>query len=593
MNILTSRKVVVSCTMLASLAGLAGAEPPAILDRVPAGSAIVFVTRDLQASHDRTKTFTKMIESAAPLGEGDENPFEMAEKLLAIPGINKNGSMAMVMAKMSAQDAPEGEEPEMVVLMPVSDFAAAVKHFGGEPGPGVIKIKIEENDTFVRDIGGGFAVISPIEQLVKNFEGKPGNMAAHSAALGASGRRIADKASNLLIADVAAMRPSLEQAAKDMDAQGQMMADLAGPDGGEQAGQAVDFVQGAIESIAKDGTSVVVGLSADDAGIMMEMASNFREGTESAKRFQKGGNSGALLARLPNKPFYLAFAMDMTSPAVKSWAAGRRAAAGDKADAPDFMRAMNLFGEKTRGSAVIIGANPAALMGGGVFVNTTAFISSEDPKGMLESVREAQGKLSGAELGGMKMKVDFRKEAAEIGGVKVDVSTTTMEVNPNEEAGFQAQMVMGMLFGQGGAIGQMIAPVENGLVMTMSQNTPLMADAIDAAKSGNGIGGDAQIKATQARLPADRMFEVYLGSRSIMEAVSGFITMMTGENLPLPAEISPVALAGASDAGSMSLHLYIPNDVISASLQIAQAMEAAEGGDEEEPMDGGDTKPQF
>ena len=89
----------------------------------------------------------------------------------------------------------------------------------------------------------------------------------------------------------------IEKAAQDMKDNGDMM----GMDGmgAEQAGAVMGLMQSAMNSIAKDGRSVLGGLTADDKGLLIELAANFKEGSESAAKFTKGEYMNAGPGRIP------------------------------------------------------------------------------------------------------------------------------------------------------------------------------------------------------------------------------------------------------------------------------------------------------
>jgi hypothetical protein len=131
----------------------------------------------------------------------------------------------------------------------------------------------------------------------------------------------------------------------------------------------------------------------------------------------------------------------------------------------------------------------------------------------------------------------------------------------------------------------MIAPVESGVVMTMSKNTPLMTTAIEAAKSGKGLADDAQIKEVQSHLPSGRMFEMYLGTKSIMETINGFMGMFGGgAEIKVPAKVSPIGMAAGVEGGGVDFRIFVPTDVIeTVAAAIKEAQQMDEGGDEDEP----------
>lgn len=381
MRISIGRCSLLSAAYVALMAGLnpALAAPPAVLDRVPGNAPVVIALRSMKAASEKVNKFAAAVGMPAP--EGDGNPVAMAGKMLGTPGLNAEGSMAIAIVPgadgkvVMGEDA--GDDTTGVILIPVTDYAAFVKAMGGEKSDGVTNVDIDGRPGFIKDLTGGYAALTIVPGLLEKFDGKPGNAAAHAAMLGKNGAGIADSADVLIVANIAQMQDQLKEGVQQMKDQAEQMTAMMGEQGAG-VGAGIGMAQKALETFSKDATCGVVGLSFSDSGVTLDAGAQFREGTEGAKMFNAPGKAGGLMARVPNLPYYLAGAVDFSSPGMKSLIKGMiKGEAGEAGSPVSFLSNIDKIG----GFAGVLGASPNALMGGGLFVNTTTYVATTDPKG--------------------------------------------------------------------------------------------------------------------------------------------------------------------------------------------------------------------
>lgn len=101
-------------------------------------------------------------------------------------------------------------------------------------------------------------------------------------------------------------------------------------------------------------------------------------------------------------------------------------------------------------------------------------------------------------------------------------------------------------------------------------------------------------------LPANRNFEMWIGSKSLIDTLGGFAAMMGGPAVSAPADLPPVAMAATGDAGGAQLRIVVPTKVITTVQEIGKKVQSEMGGGDpmddqgepkEEKKDGG--KPKF
>jgi len=589
-----ARATAVTAALLASLAGAATAHAdlPAALDRVPGKAPVVVVVRDLESVYTRFSTLAKSMNVSSD--EDDDNPLSMAGKMLEAKGLKRNGSVAFVIVQKGDEPVNfESENPPFVILVPVTDYSAFVKGLGAAETSGIASMTIEDKPAFAKDLGGGYAAIAHDKPLLEGFEGEGGHKAEHAKMFGAGGGRTADTADVLIIANIPMLQAQLTKGVAEMKERGEMMAMMAGPAAAQAAGP-LKLAQVVSESFIRDAQVGIMGLGLGEQGLWIDLSAQFKEGSEIAGFFDAKGKASKLVSRLPNVPFLFAGAFDLSAPGLKKIArnigaiqaeAADAAAKSSGAEAPPTaggITAMLNDVDNIDGASFVVGASPGGIMGG-VFANTSYYIATKNPEKYIASARESMIKADGTAAGGITFKNEYKASSEEIGGVKVDTWSMKMNMDPNDPNAAQMQMVQGMIFGPGGMSGY-TAPVDGGVVMTMSQNRPLMTVALESARTGEkGLTQDSLLTDAQAKLPEGRAFEFFLGTKSIMDTIGGLMQMMGGgQAFPIPAKLSPIAVGGTTDGGGVQLRTYIPTDVLQA---MAEAGKAAQGDDDEDDMD--------
>ncbi len=586
-------RAALSAGLLMALAGLNPvlADVPGVIDRVPANAAMIITVRDMEQFRSRAEEMAKTLK--APIDSEDEhNPVVVIKKLLAADGLDKHGSLAITF--MPGADGKVDFDMEggpVVTIVPVTNYATFAKGLGALDTKGVVAIKFNDKDAFAKDLGDGFAAVSEHKELVEAFDGKAGNLAKHKTNMGKAGMQIADKSDLMLVVSVAGLKPQLEQGVAGMKEQMKMAGAMAAQ-GGEEAQAMMDFMSNAADSFVRDGQVGIVGLGLGDAGVSLDFGAQYKEGSASAKVLSSAGNATKILARLPNQPFLFAFAMDLSGPGIKQIIKDANAAAAKGADKADPMGGLNSFEalsksiEKVDGTASVMGANQAGLTG--LFANTASYVATSDAATYIANVRDTLKAMNGKEVNGMKFDVKYEPAAVEVSDVKADTWSMKINADPNDPAAGQMNMVMPILFGQDG-LGGMTAAVEGGVISTLSKNTPLFTKCIEAAKTGKGLAEDEQIKEVQKHLPENRTFEMYLGTKSILDTVNSLMGMFGGGvDMKVPDKVSPIGLAASADGGGLDFRLYVPNDVIRTGAAIAAESMKGDGPDDAAPAPAGD-----
>ncbi|MBC7834227.1 MAG: hypothetical protein H7Y88_03890 [Phycisphaerales bacterium] len=559
--------------------GLAAAHAaPPVLDRIPADAAMVVAAPSLDRLEKSAKTLSTTLDQ--PL------PFDGVQSLLKMGGIEKGidstKSLALVIfgpkAGQTVEEWQASDEPPMVVLVPTTDFKALTGNFADAKAEGdITEISLDGNPAFVKSAGDGYAVVGADRALVASFVSRPGNLKAHEAALGKTLNSIADESDVVFLANLAVLRPVIAEGMKGafskMADQMAMMGGAAAPD--------MEAVEDQLGKFLDQSKMAAIGARAEGAGVSLDFGASFIEGSELAKTFSTSGDTASLIKKLPMQPYFMLVAMDLSSPGLKGFM--KQMASLSKA--PGAEKAPEIFMSQIDamdGQAVSVGFAPGLMMGSGLFINTVAYVKTKDPAGFINGVKSSMQSVNGMAMQGMSFEGKFTPEATKVSDVSVDA--WEMKITPPEDNPMAGQMMM-MMYGAAGGPTGYLAKADGGVIQTFSKNSMLMAAALDAAKGKNTMEGDATVAQVAERLPKGRVFEGYLGVKSLMDMVGPMMAMMGGPQMQVPENLPPIGMGlGASD-GSARFGLFVPAQVIKTAADIAKSFQESMGGGMDEMED--------
>lgn len=563
----------VAASVLMPLAAWAQSAVPAALDRVPAEAPVMISMRSVQGFVSNVEAFAKKLPKM-----GARDPMEGLKELrdlLATPGVNPEGSAAV--AVMSIEEGQESDDMA-VVIVPIKDYAAFAKHLGGK-GEGVEEVKIDGDATFIKSLDGGFAAMSKKKDLVEKFAGKPGNGATIEKMLGANGKLASEGKDAVIIANLQALTPNIKKGFAEAKDGMKQMAEMGGQ-GADAAKGNILMMEWMETGLTRDGQAGVMGVNLGEKGIKLDLAGQFKDGSEFASYFTGKGKGGPLAGLMPNEAYLFAFAIDSSSAGLKKLV-GKM---GDiqKQAGPSMFGDMNpmVFMEKADAMGFFMGESPAPI--GGLLLNTGMVIRTADAKGLMKSQADMMKAMNGKSQNGITFATTLKEGSDKAGDLSLSEWGMKMQADPNNPAGAGIAQMQAMIFGPQGMGGYMAA-VDGGMVMTYSKNKDLVAKMAAASKSGAGLSTDAGVKLVGAELPKDRTMEGFIGIKSILNTVQGFMGMMGGGgNFVVPENIPPVGFGGTTDNGGVRAAMYVPMDVITAFADLGKSMG---GGMEEEQME--------
>ena len=561
-RILNARRTLLAGAGLGALIAFpAIAGLPEVLDHVPADATAVVVIDNLNTLDQHFNQFVGAIEMPAMV-----TPKQMLDQLGIGQKLNMDGSAALVV--LSIDD--DAEDGEFVFLAPTKDFNGLVGAFNAvDTGAGIMSFSVENDTVYAKPVGAWAALSADRETLV-GFTGKAGSLGAFQANLGASGMEMAESSDVFVTVNPARMAPMTEKMQEEFEAN-------AGKFGGAPNMDAqMEMAHKIVDGFVRDGSSVGFGIRFGAMGVSTSGSMAFKPGTEGARLFTRGGDSGALIGKLPNGPFLLAFAMDQSAPIAQATMAWfeQSGLMNQAMGMPMGAMKMQELQQNMTGSAGAVYPNSAGLMGG-IFANMITYTSSKDPGKLRASMQEKFGAMhvDNPQLG-MSITSSFTPNETQIAGKSADGYSINIAMGGMDTGGMMFNP-MQMIFGSPGGPSGYIVEANGGVYQSYSRGSTMLAPAIEGRSS---LADDKTIAQVSQNLPKGRYAEFYLGVRPILDQVVPFLTMFGGPQIDLPDQIPPIGFGLASRDGGAVCGAFIPAQTIKSAMQIAQTLQGAMGG---------------
>jgi len=209
---------------------------------------------------------------------------------------------------------------------------------------------------------------------------------------------------------------------------------------------------------------------------------------------------------------------------------------------------------------------------------------------VLKGFQDSLKALDGQKAQGMTYSTKYTPNASKAGDVPLDAWETKMASEGDDQpAGMQQGLAF--MFGPQGTPMGYVAKADSGVYVSYAKNTDLMTKAL-AAPKGDNLSQDGMIRQAAELLPKQRMGELFIGTKGILDLALPFAAM-GGISVPadkIPEKLPTLAVGLVSQEGSLRFSLVIPAPVIKTGFSLAEAFNEAKdaGGGE----DGGKAKPE-
>ncbi len=549
----------VSCLAPVFLALVVGQTAPAEaawLKSIPADVVAAAHFRSLEAGRD---DLMKMIEAMSPNAAALAQP--QIEQGLTILSA-QYGKTATQHPFLAVAKMPQGAMPAWAILFESTDYQGVLKAIAADDA---VKPKSEggydsfakaDGQTWYSFKGAGFVAFGDNEDMIKSIS-KP------SASL--DGSISAEHKAKLLGGDlgvyvnVAALQTQyadqIEQAKQAL----QGAIDQAGGQLGGNAAETAKSVYAGMFDAIKVADSFSTNLDFDAAGLAVASFVTVKPDAPVAKSIgNTPAGAGELLAKLPADASAYVFLKLNPDTLAKIQKMSVAMIAGAAKDTTAIDKAIAL--QQEAGITEMITANNV----GGVTTSNVGLSMPKDPKKAVESAAQMLQAMKSTE--GMVKDVKLTPNALTFMGFALSEATMTFDldkmVTPGAPGGVDA--VKKML---GGDTVKSWFGTDGKIVVNVSARTADEAKALlTSALSGKGSIGEAPAYAALRKsLPAQANALYMINAQGLLKQVTGQIAAMTGNTIPIPADVPKnAALFGGSMVTSpkgLNLLFVLPSNV--------------------------------
>ncbi|MCA9303445.1 MAG: hypothetical protein KC996_04920 [Phycisphaerales bacterium] len=572
---------------------------PAAIDRVPTDAPVVFGINNVRSLLADIDQFNLM------LGEDANAEMMMGVMMIrGMEGLNLDGSAAFVVypdmeddhANLGEDDDDdhdngddEGEdhdEPTMIAIVPVSDFAALTH--GREPVNGLVSYPLPEDQTgYFRDIGDGFALFGNDPEAVLGFDGSKGRMKANNTLIGQAGQGIAGDSDIFMYVNLAEMGDEIQQAREGMEEQGQMIGAMGGP----QAAQGFGSFLSAFDSIVEDGQAFITGVNFDaTAGVAFDVGVQFKPMTKSEGYLHNASaNARQYLNHIPSGEYFLAGAMDFSGKGVQHLLSDFMDQA-EKQDTQGMLKGLNLLGmaKNAKGGAQVLGAsNPMGMTG--LLTNLYAYYESNDNDAMIDSLAGIYKSADGIDAEGVSISSSFDEKGTDIAGTTAHAYKVRFATEQQDMGGMMnPQMISQIMFGPNLGPAGYIGEAGGGIIQTHTTDQNAYTRAVQAAQGKNTLGALDLVEQSASHLQDHTVLEFYFGADHTLNTV-GPMLMMFGvvPEFEQLAPHAPIAMGFTADGGGATMRTWVPMQVIGSIMELVpeEAMNSINGGGDDDEMD--------
>lgn len=547
------------------------------LDQLPSGAEVVVVIPSLSKLNDAVAQFNRDMELGIPQLN---NPLALMKGMAGFSeGFNDDGAAVLIIPSLSEAIAND-DEPEPILLLPVSDYAAFAESMGGT-AQGVSAMPLAGEEGFAKKTGA-FAVFAEEQEVVDQYAaGMAGQ--AMLAKVGEYAGQYSGSSLALVIVDIEAMAPTI--LSKLDEAMAEMAQEMENAAPMDMSGM-LEMMEGTAKEFISNTKTVTMGLDMERGGVGMTMSVNFKPGSELAALLPGSKGSAqmndALMRQLPDSSYIVSGVVDFGAIDFAKVTSLMEAMADNMAGVPMFegvaemmLEAMPMY-ENAEGMAQSLYTMPPMQLMSGQGMKTVSVMRVKDAETyadsyekVLKSVADGMGKIiagaaemSGGEVDAESISFDstYEANALEVDGVRVDKYSMSMQAPPEVMEQLQAANPMASA---GMNTEGFIAYVgKNTVVTTTMPDEALLRESIASAQESAGIGTSTALAAARLNdMPKNAFAEGYLSLGGVAEMVGNFM-MGDPTALPVPENLPPVSVGVGAQEGQVVGRIYLPLDTI-------------------------------
>ena len=550
-----------------------------VLDQIPSDALVVFKIKNLTEVNEKAAVLAKQF----GLVEMTPAAADPLAALLAAAGmtngVDKAGDAAMVLANGNL----DGDQPPMLILVPVTDYKAFLGNFGETKKDGELDVfrmtfdgQQEKEDTYAAN-WGKYAVLTPMKDLLAK---KPDGFKASGATAKQLATRDLVVVANIKVLGAMATKQIREHKAELMGE----MEKAAGQE--EKLAKYMPLLkvvvnQGLLiaDEFLADTKAASFGINLSKEGISTSFMIDFEAGSKlGAALSETKGTTDSLLAGLPEAK-YLLFGggirgNDAGLKLAEEWLAPIEAEVAKSGD--ELKPVLKLIEVMKKLSSAVKGQTMGAIAPTGAFMATPLLQTVAVMTGDVKVIQEAQLEALQAQQEVMALmphqavtKTNVTPNAKTIDGVSFTQFST--EITGTDAASVQAKTMFTVLFGPGGNAGFCGAVDDQHLLVVSGLDDATIGAAIKAVKDkADPLTKSAAVALANKNLPEKRVAAFYMDLGLIVTTATNYAA---GMGMPIPVKIkpdlAPIGVAIATDGPAVMIDSIIPADLVESLVTTA------------------------
>ena len=577
---------------LLSLAALFAVSTRAeVLSVLPSDALVVIKVKDLAGVSKKVAALSERCGLSALQPQMADPIGAIKQDLNIKGGLNESGDAAFAILNI------ESDEPQMVTLLPVADYAAFLTNFEGASTENGITTftNAAGGETVYVASWGNYAAISPVKSIVE-AQGQGitlpasanAELAAKDAVMFANIPVIKTKVLPTLTEEKAEWRQQLISGL-EQDENAKKFAPLLGA--------AFDVYFQAAETFLNETQGSFISINITDAGANFSVVSEFTQGSYIGNFVSslKGGTS-SYLSGLPASSYLFYGGFPANSAALKP--VMKDVLDPILAALPELTPEAKTALDEVRSSFdTMMDSGAAATFGvikpkgqlGQEAIFQSLFVVEGKPEAYIPAMKKyfaSTGTIvkslmpEGAPaMPGTSFIIEDKALTA--GGVSFDRIKADVNAEPKTPEEAQMQQVMSFMYGPAGLSYVIGAADDKHAIFAQGVSDEALAAAVEATKAGqDNLSSLPHIAETAAQLPADRIGVVYVAVDEIATTAIGYVSQFgMPVKFQLPPNLPPLGVAVSASSNTMRVEYHIPSKTVESFVAAAlQAMNDARNG---------------
>ena len=566
----------------------------ATLNLAPADAQMLVIVPDPARLSDRVAAMRE--ELGLPYPDLDDALGAFKRKSGMLDGVDDTGVLLLIINGLERIEAADAS-PQVMVLMPVSDYTAFVGQFGGDAAADVAELKLDSGESgFARSVEG-YAVFTGQRGAVADYAPGQGaeTLLAKVGALGVDALADADAATLIDLTQTTDANPQLVEAGLRLAGEtleglmrsptppaddrqpprGSPVRPATGDNSGS-AGTALrqfgslftnlagnDMLRDGLNAMMNDSQAMVLAGELGRGDTAVTLAFQLKEDAQASAIFKSSSDrTGDLLIALPDRPYLLAAASDGEALDLSALLAK---VTGDGGDAGPILRlkaqALPLADQVNAAAAAIYTPSDNAIYSGSL-LNAVALYRVEDGPKFIEALTAYFHGLNQLEAGpdGTTYQADYIANALRLAD---DVRVDQFKLNPVipratlDAMSLPTQALITSMFPMNGYA----AAKGNDVVLVTSLDTQQITRALEALDQKAGLGSAADIAGRHDRtLPPGTVMEVYADVAGVAELADLVLPTLGLPGPPPAGDLPPLSLGVGVEGRSVAFRLDLPDD---------------------------------